>query len=132
MHADKIAHRVKLPRLALVLPPWPRWDCRLRRHRGDPRKEIGANPTLPALQQYFVPPIEIAKVTAWGKQTLMWRRIAGPCTGHRLRASAIALRASQWRRSGGREQRPEGADLPAEGHRHQLGDMVRRRQGQGR
>jgi len=36
---------------------------------GDPRKEIGADPPLPALQQYLVPPIQIARVAAWGNET---------------------------------------------------------------
>jgi glucose/arabinose dehydrogenase len=36
---------------------------------GDPRKEIGANPMLPALQQYLLPPIRIAKPVAWGDDT---------------------------------------------------------------
>jgi glucose/arabinose dehydrogenase len=36
---------------------------------GDPRKEIGANPVLPALQQYLLPPMRIAKPVAWGDQT---------------------------------------------------------------
>jgi glucose/arabinose dehydrogenase len=34
---------------------------------GDPRRQIGANPELPELQQYLVPPIRIAKVVGWGK-----------------------------------------------------------------
>ena len=33
---------------------------------GDPRAQIGANPVLPALQQYLVPPIRIAEPVAWG------------------------------------------------------------------
>jgi hypothetical protein len=36
---------------------------------GDPRNEVGANPPLPALQQYLVPPIQIARVAAWGNET---------------------------------------------------------------
>ncbi len=35
-------------------------------HGGDPRKQIGANPVLPSLQQYLVPPIRIAKAVRWG------------------------------------------------------------------
>jgi len=31
--------------------------------------QIGANPVLPALRQYLIPPIRIAKVVAWGKET---------------------------------------------------------------
>src|ERR1700721_2373097 len=34
---------------------------------GDPARQIGANPVLPALQQYFMPPIRIAKAVGWGK-----------------------------------------------------------------
>jgi glucose/arabinose dehydrogenase len=34
---------------------------------GDPNAEIGANPTLPNLQQYLFPPIHIAKVVGWKK-----------------------------------------------------------------
>jgi glucose/arabinose dehydrogenase len=36
---------------------------------GDPRKQIGANPVLPGLQQYLVPPIQIAKPISWGNDT---------------------------------------------------------------
>jgi glucose/arabinose dehydrogenase len=36
---------------------------------GDPRTQIGANPVLPALQQYLVPPIQIAHPVAWGNDT---------------------------------------------------------------
>jgi glucose/arabinose dehydrogenase len=36
---------------------------------GDPRKQIGANPPLPSLQQYLVPPIRIAKAVGWGGET---------------------------------------------------------------
>jgi glucose/arabinose dehydrogenase len=33
---------------------------------GDPRRQIGANPVLPALQQYLLPPIQIARPEPWG------------------------------------------------------------------
>ncbi|WMT78915.1 sorbosone dehydrogenase family protein [Bradyrhizobium sp. Ash2021] len=33
---------------------------------GDPKSEIGAHPMLPALQQYLLPPIRIARAVAWG------------------------------------------------------------------
>src|SRR5258707_13512147 len=36
---------------------------------GDPKVQIGANPVLPPLQQYLIPPIRIAKVVPWGKET---------------------------------------------------------------
>jgi glucose/arabinose dehydrogenase len=32
---------------------------------GDPRTEIGANPNLPALQQYLFPPMHLARVVGW-------------------------------------------------------------------
>jgi glucose/arabinose dehydrogenase len=34
---------------------------------GDPRLQIGANPKLPEPQQYFMPPIKIAKAKPWEK-----------------------------------------------------------------
>ncbi len=36
-------------------------------HAGDPARQIGANPVLPGLQQYFMPPIRVAKAVGWGK-----------------------------------------------------------------
>jgi glucose/arabinose dehydrogenase len=33
----------------------------------DPKMQIGANPVLPAVQQYLMPPMRIAKVVGWGK-----------------------------------------------------------------
>ncbi|HEU0151463.1 MAG TPA: sorbosone dehydrogenase family protein [Bradyrhizobium sp.] len=38
-------------------------------HGGDPRKQIGANPALPSLQQYLLPPIRIAKAVGWDHET---------------------------------------------------------------
>jgi glucose/arabinose dehydrogenase len=32
---------------------------------GDPKAQIGANPTLPELQQYLLPPMHIARVVGW-------------------------------------------------------------------
>jgi glucose/arabinose dehydrogenase len=34
---------------------------------GDPKAQIGANPRLPELQQYLLPPMHIAKVVGWKK-----------------------------------------------------------------
>jgi glucose/arabinose dehydrogenase len=34
---------------------------------GDPTRQVGANPPLPALQQYLMPPIRIAKAVGWSK-----------------------------------------------------------------
>jgi glucose/arabinose dehydrogenase len=36
---------------------------------GDPKRQIGANPVLPAVQQYLLPPIRIARPVAWGNDT---------------------------------------------------------------
>jgi glucose/arabinose dehydrogenase len=36
---------------------------------GDPRAQIGANPVLPAIQQYLVPPIRIAQPVPWGNDS---------------------------------------------------------------
>src|SRR5947209_19036346 len=36
---------------------------------GDPKTQIGANPPLPQMQQYLVPPTDVAKVVGWGKDT---------------------------------------------------------------
>ena len=66
----KISHSVKLPRLALLLVAIAGLGLAgCDDNGGDPRKQIGANTPLPALQQYLIPPIQIAKVVAWGKET---------------------------------------------------------------
>jgi len=66
MHTLRNARLTKLPRLAaLFVAGLGLAGCNYE--GGDPRKEIGANPPLPALQQYLVPPIQVAKVAAWGK-----------------------------------------------------------------
>src|ERR1700730_16978966 len=36
---------------------------------GDPRVQIGADPVLPAVQQYLLPPIRIARPALWGNDT---------------------------------------------------------------
>jgi glucose/arabinose dehydrogenase len=38
-------------------------------HAGDPKVQIGASPVLPALQQYLMPPMAVAKVVGWGNET---------------------------------------------------------------
>ena len=70
MHAVKIAHSVKRPYLAALLVAVAGLGLAGCNYEGgDPRKEIGADPPLPALQQYLVPPIQIARVAAWGNET---------------------------------------------------------------
>src|ERR1700722_7568621 len=49
---------------------------------GDPRVQIGANPVLPAVQQYLLPPIRIARPVLWGHDT--------PKVAQGLRINALA------------------------------------------
>ena len=70
MHAVKIAHSMKRPRLAsLVVAVAGLGLAGCDNGGGDPSKQVGANPPLPALQQFLVPPIKVAKVVAWGQET---------------------------------------------------------------
>ena len=56
------APSAKLPRLALLLVAMTGLGLAGCDDTGkDPSVQIGANPVLPKLQQYFVPPIRIAK-----------------------------------------------------------------------
>ena len=67
MHALKIAGSAKLPRLAALLVAVAGLGLAgCDDHAGDPKMQIGANPELPALQQYLMPSMEIAKVVGWG------------------------------------------------------------------
>jgi hypothetical protein len=68
--ALQIASSVRLPHLALLftfISALGLAGC--DDQGGDPTRQIGANPPLPAPQQYLIPPIKIAKVVAWGKET---------------------------------------------------------------
>lgn len=49
---------------------------------GDPKLQIGANPALPPLQQYLLPPIRIATPVGWGSET--------PKVGQGLQVHALA------------------------------------------
>ena len=70
MHTLKNARSAKLPRFAALFVAVAGLGLAGCNYEGgDPRKEIGANPPLPALQQYLVPPIQIARVAAWGNET---------------------------------------------------------------
>ena len=86
MHAVKIPRSVKRPRLALLLVAVAGLGLAGCNYEGgDPKMQIGANPALPALQQYLIPPMHIAKVVGWGKRNADGAAgIAGPCIGHRL------------------------------------------------
>jgi glucose/arabinose dehydrogenase len=50
---------------------------------GDPKTQIGANPILPALQQYLLPPMHIARVVGWKKN-------GAPTVAQGLRIKAFA------------------------------------------
>ena len=68
MHFLKIAPLAKLPRLAVIcvaIAALGLASC--DDNGGDPKSQIGAHPVLPALQQYLVPPIRIARAVGWGK-----------------------------------------------------------------
>ena len=68
MRAFKLAHSPKWSRPAVLLAAvslLALTGC--DDNGGDPMKQIGANPVLPKLQQYFIPPIRIARAVGWGK-----------------------------------------------------------------
>src|SRR5258708_20200023 len=68
MRALKIARSAKIPRLAALLAAVAGLGLAgCDDHAGDPKVQIGANPVLPALQQYLMPPMRIAKVIGWGQ-----------------------------------------------------------------
>src|SRR5580700_2556564 len=68
MRALKIACSAKLPRLAVLLTTVAGLGLAgCDDHAADPKMQIGANPVLPAIQQYLMPPMRIAKVVGWGK-----------------------------------------------------------------
>src|SRR5712675_3802041 len=70
MRALKIAGSAKLPRLAALLVAVAGLGLAgCDDHAGDPKMQIGANPVLPALQQYLMPPMAVAKVVGWGNET---------------------------------------------------------------
>src|SRR6202163_5079425 len=67
MHALKIARSAKLPRLAALLVTVAGLGLAgCDDHAGDPKMQIGANPVLPEVQQYLMPPMRVAKVVGWG------------------------------------------------------------------
>src|ERR1700755_115234 len=62
--------RSKLPRVAILLAGVACLGLAgCDDHAGDPKVQIGANPVLPALQQYLMPPMAVAKVVGWGTET---------------------------------------------------------------
>ncbi len=70
MHALKIVRSAKRPRLALLLVAVAGLGLAgCNDNAGDPKMQIGANPILPEIQQYLMPPMRVAKVVEWGKET---------------------------------------------------------------
>src|SRR3979409_240395 len=70
MHALKNVGSAKLSRLALLVVAVAGLGLAgCDDHAGDPKMQIGANPVLPALQQYLMPPMRVAKVVGWGEET---------------------------------------------------------------
>ena len=81
MRVLKIAQSATLPRLAvLAIAGLGLAGC--YDNGGDPKVQIGANPVLPPLQQYLIPPIRIAKVVPWGTEA--------PTVPHGLQVHALA------------------------------------------
>ncbi|MBR0838998.1 sorbosone dehydrogenase family protein [Bradyrhizobium liaoningense] len=50
---------------------------------GDPKAQVGANPTLPDIQQYLLPPVHIARIVGWKKDE-------APTVAQGLQAKAFA------------------------------------------
>jgi glucose/arabinose dehydrogenase len=70
MRALNIAASAKLPRLAILLATVAGLGLAgCDDHAGDPKRQIGANPVLPEIQQYLMPPMRVAKVVGWGEET---------------------------------------------------------------
>ena len=68
MRALNITASAKLPRLAILFAAVAGLGLAgCDDHAGDPKKQIGANPVLPAIQQYLMPPMRVAKVVGWGE-----------------------------------------------------------------
>jgi len=65
--ALNIVRSAKLPRLAALLVAAASLGLAgCDDHAGDPKMQIGANPVLPEVQQYLMPPMRVAKVVGWG------------------------------------------------------------------
>jgi glucose/arabinose dehydrogenase len=65
--ALSIVPSAKLPRLAALLVAAASLGLAgCDDHAGDPKMQIGANPVLPEVQQYLMPPMRVAKVVGWG------------------------------------------------------------------
>src|SRR5271167_2728429 len=68
IRAHEAVRSIKSPRLAAVLIAIAGLGLAgCDDNGGDPERQIGANPVLPAIQQYVMPPIRIAKAVGWGE-----------------------------------------------------------------
>jgi glucose/arabinose dehydrogenase len=68
MRALNIAASAKFPRFAILLATVAGLGLAgCDDHAGDPKRQIGANPVLPEIQQYLMPPMRVAKVVGWGE-----------------------------------------------------------------
>jgi glucose/arabinose dehydrogenase len=68
IHALKTARPAKRPGLALLLVTVAGLGLAgCDDHAADPKMQIGANPVLPAIRQYLMPPMRIAKAVGWEK-----------------------------------------------------------------
>src|SRR3982074_493529 len=84
MHALRIASSTKLPPPAAILVAVAGLGLAgCDDHAGDPKVQIGANPVLPEVQQYLMPPMRIAKAVGWGKDET-------PAVPQGLQAHALA------------------------------------------
>jgi hypothetical protein len=62
IHALKAARPAKRPGFALLLVTVAGLGLAgCDDHAADPKMQIGANPVLPAIRQYLIPPMRIAK-----------------------------------------------------------------------
>jgi glucose/arabinose dehydrogenase len=70
MQVFKIAQSMKQPNLAHILLAVAGFGLVACNYEGnDPKVQIGPDPKLPELQQYLIPPMQIARVVGWGKET---------------------------------------------------------------
>src|SRR5271169_1746942 len=66
MRTPRLSPSAKLPRLAALLVAVAGLGLAgCDDHAGDPKGQIGANPVLPEVQQYLMPPMRVAKVVGW-------------------------------------------------------------------
>jgi len=94
-------------------------------HAGDPKMQIGANPLLPAIQQYLMPPMRIAKAVGWEAiklprqrrdcRSMHWRPALPPPVPLR----PPPMETCWWSRATVRKRRSTGP-----GHHYRLGTVI--------